>query len=113
MAPTSSIATRMNDRSPSPLLLGSAQKSFGSSSTDFASLGIQAGTNVGAAEHSLVLRAYALGILDLESHGRCSLGPYVATPTLLGDEQRFGGFVGCEVDLSDTFALLAEWDAGA
>lgn len=98
-----------------PLALFVAQKLFKLTDHWGLALGAQLGSNVAARDRlALVARAYGLAVLDLKERGRCTLGPYAATKTLLGDAQRFGGFAGCEIEIvPEAFGFEAEWDAGA
>ena len=98
-----------------PVLVATGQKLFGDKDSAQLSLGAQAGSNLASWEHlQFVARAYALLVLDLEERGRCTLGPYVASPELLGAHQYAGAFMGCEVEaLPRRFGFEIEWDAGA
>lgn len=97
-----------------PLALLSAQKRVELAERYGLAFGVQLGSNTAAAHQlSVVARGYALFVLDLQERGRCTLGPYAATPNLLGDRQLFGGFAGCEIELViDLLAVEADWDAG-
>jgi hypothetical protein len=98
-----------------PIGLGTAQKLFELTPQLGLSLGAQAGADfVEPQRASFVGRAYALVALDFDRWGRCTLGPYLATTTLLGAHQNAGGFWGCELELMrDVFGLEVDWDLGA
>lgn len=97
-----------------PLALLTAQKRIGDKRVQ-GSFGAQAGTNLAAAQHvALIARAYALLVLDLDERGRCVVGPYLASEAMLGNQQRAGAFMGCEIELiPKVFGFEAEWDVGA
>jgi hypothetical protein len=98
-----------------PLWLVTAQKLFELHELVGVSLGVQTGSEfVDPARARFVGRGYALLVLDFDHWGRCSAGPYVATPTFLGERQRTGGFLGCELDLvRNVFGVDVDWDLGA
>lgn len=97
-----------------PLALLSAQKLIELGDRYGLAFGAQVGSNTAAArDPSLVARGFGLFVLDLHERGRCTVGPYVATPNLLGEHQLLGGFAGCEIELViDYLAIEADWDAG-
>jgi hypothetical protein len=106
---------RRGEEPLAPLLLLTSQKLFRAEERWQVTVGVQTGTNVARAEDvSLVARAYALLVLDLDERGRCSAGPYVASTSMLGQHQNFGGFLGCEIELVPRkFGFEGEWDASA
>jgi hypothetical protein len=98
-----------------PVWLATAQKLFQLNQAVGVSLGLQAGSEfVEPSRAQFVGRSYVLVALDFESWGRCSFGPYVATRTFLGEQQRWGAFVGCELEVvRKVFGFEADWDVGA
>ncbi|HEX6243115.1 MAG TPA: hypothetical protein VFZ61_19510 [Polyangiales bacterium] len=98
-----------------PTGLASAQKLVELTQLMGIAFGVQAGADLIEPRRAhFVGRAYALLALDFERWGRCTAGPYVATQTFLGEHQRGGAFVGCELELMrDVFGLEADWDLGA
>lgn len=98
-----------------PIWLATAQKRFEFNPTFGLSVGVQTGSEFVAFKRAkFVGRGYALLVLDFDSWGRCTGGPYVATASLLGEHQRMGGFLGCEIDvLRKVFGFEADWDLGA
>lgn len=113
------IRARQNHEDPaepvSPIGLASAQKLVELSELVGVAFGVQAGADLVEPRRAhFVARAYALLALDFERWGRCTVGPYLATQTFLGDHQRGGVFLGCELELMrDVFGLEADWDLGA
>jgi hypothetical protein len=98
-----------------PLLLLVAQQRYELREWFALGVGVQMGSNLAQREDvAFVARAYALAVFDFAQCGRCALGPYVASASFLGDQQRVGGFAGCEIELMpDLFGVEADWDAGA
>lgn len=112
------VALASNSQPPDPYapsVLAVVQRNFELLDWFGLAVGGQAGTNLAQrAEVGLVARAYMLSVFDFGDRGRCALGPYAASASFLGENQHFGGFVGCEVEVvPKVFGIEADWDAGA